>query len=349
MEQITFADICAGIGGFRLGLQSLGWRCIFTCEIDRECESTYKANFNDRFDAHDVTTIEPRTFPYCDVLCAGFPCQPFSIAGKQLGFSDERSSVFPAIMRITRSALPKVLVLENVSNLIRHDGGRTFAQMLSEVKDIGYDVHYEVLNSAFFGVPQSRPRVFIIAFRRDLAARRFKIISKVTNVTPFRPYIAHGDYSIPISSKWEEYIDLYSGSKSVDQMSFNVPKTRTKLERINPGAILSDCIFQMRSSGIRALSLDSPLPTLAVSHSGGGAMIPVYSKERRHLSVLEMKRVMGFPDEFRFAGARTFAVKQLANAVCPPVVTSLGRQVQEVLSGNGAHTFDPQYSLPLAI
>ena len=111
-------------------------------------------------------------------------------------------------------------------------------------------------------------------------------------------------------------------------MSFDVPRTRKTLERVATNCDLSDCVFQVRSSGVRALSIDSPLPTLTVLNSGGGAHIPILSKERRHLSVNEMKRVMGFPDNYDFSAvSRTDAAKQLANAVCPPVIESVFRDI----------------------
>ena len=115
-------------------------------------------------------------------------------------------------------------------------------------------------------------------------------------------------------------------------MSFTLPKTRKSLERISASCDLSDCVFQIRSSGIRAYSLDEPFPTFAVSNSGGGAMIPVLSKERRHLNLTEMRRIMGFPEWFSFdAVSRTDAIKQLANAVCPPVISSICNDIQKTL------------------
>lgn len=155
---------------------------------------------------------------------------------------------------------------------------------------------------------------------------------KRTEKTAFRPFVIHGDRSIPITKRWDEYIDYYLGIKTIDEMSFDVPRTRKSLERVAANCDLSDCVFQVRSSGVRALSIDNPLPTLTVLNSGGGAHIPILSKERRHLSVNEMKRVMGFPDNYDFtAVSRTDAAKQLANAVCPPVIESVFRDIVEAI------------------
>ena len=114
-------------------------------------------------------------------------------------------------------------------------------------------------------------------------------------------------------------------------LPFELPKTRRRLERADKEVDLNNCIYQLRSSGVRAISVNRPLPTLAVSISGGGAMIPIYSKEKRHLSVLEMQRIMGFPDEFIFPVSRTSSIKGLANAVCPPVIYAIGKEITSAL------------------
>jgi DNA (cytosine-5)-methyltransferase 1 len=331
MKQITFADFCAGIGGFRLGFERLGWKCVYSCEIEAKCESTYYLNFNSSFDARDINKINFNKLPDYDVLCAGFPCQPFSIAGKRLGVQDERSSVIQTLINIIKTSRPKLFLLENVPNFGYQNNKALFKNTLLELNNLGYDIHCKVLDSAYFGVPQHRPRLFILGVQQIFNTAFFQFTEFRTKKTPFRNFIVHGDYSIPISAKWEQYIDLYTGKKSKRDLSFDIPKTRLILERVNPDADLQDCILQMRTSGIRANSVDRPLPTFAVSHSGGGAMIPVYTKERRHLNLTEIKRIMGFPDEFKFQVARTDAIKQLANAVCPPVIESIGKDIETLI------------------
>lgn len=330
----SFAEFCAGVGGFRLGLESLGWDCAFSCEIDKNCEHTYKSNFQTGFDAYDIANIQIAQLPYFDVLCAGFPCQPFSIAGKRLGFTDNRGNVLFYLLEIIKFNLPPVIFLENVPNFASHDNGLTLRTLKEELEEVGYNVYCAILDSSLFGVPQQRRRIYIVAFHQSTSDQVFSFTEKRTASTPFRPFIEHDDFSIPISDKWNEYIDLYTGKKSLEQMSFAVPKTRTSLERVNAGANLENCVFQLRSSGIRACSIDAPLPTFAVSHSGGGAMIPVYSGERRHISVTEIKRIMGFDDSYSFPVARTHAIKQLSNAVCPPVISSIGRDITTHLQIN---------------
>lgn len=326
-NSFTFSDLCAGIGGFRIGLESIGGKCIYSAEYDDSCEMTYSSNYGEKFHFKDVTKIDVTTFPYVDIFCAGFPCQPFSIAGNRKGFSDPRGEIFFKLSEIIESSQPKIVFLENVTNITKIEKGQVMRDILSILDKVGYNVSYDILDSSNFGVPQSRKRVYIVGIRKDLGKSFFLFTRKTKGKVSFKTIIEKGDNSIPISDKWQKYIDLYTGVIKENDLGFEVPKTRKKLEREDLRVDLSDCVLQIRSSGIRALSIEKPLPTFAVSISGGGAMIPVYTGERRHLSLIEMKRLMGFPDKFIFPVSRTNAIKQLANAVCPPVIESIGNDI----------------------
>lgn len=335
---IRYAEFCTGVGGFSLGIKQsdLDAELVYSNEIDDSCEKTFMANHHRGFDSKNIFEIDVKTLPDFDMLCAGFPCQPFSQAGKTKGFDDPRGTVFFKIMEIIKEKKPAILFLENVPNLYRHDKGKTYKVITSELECAGYVVNEEILDSTYFGVPQSRPRIYIVGLRRDVFSNvDFAFTRKITEKTALRSYLNLGDYSIPISDKWQEYIDLYTNKKSVSEISFDLPKTRKSLERIGSNCDLEDCVFQIRSSGIRAYSLDEPFPTFAVSNSGGGAMIPVLSKERRHLNLTEMKNIMGFPEWFVFPSgvSRTDAIKQLANAVCPPVIASICNDIDKVVTG----------------
>lgn len=330
---IKYAEFCTGIGGFSLGIEKskLEAELVYCNEMDDVCERTFKENFHRRFDSKDIFSIDTSTLPDFDMMCAGFPCQPFSQAGKTLGFSDPRGTVFFKLVEIIQAKKPGIIFFENVPNLMRHDKGRTFQIISQALEKEGYDVCSDILDSTFFGVPQSRPRVYIVALRKDIFGKSmFKFTKKITNKTPLRPYLKWGDYSIPISEKWQEYVDLYTNKKTVDEIPFELPKTRKCLERISKNCNLDDCVFQIRSSGIRAYSLDEPFPTFAVSNSGGGAMIPVLSRERRHFNLTEIKRIMGFPDKYIFPVSRTDSIKQLANAVCPSVIQSICNDINNI-------------------
>lgn len=323
---MRFVDFCAGIGGFRIGLEEIGFQNVYSCEIDDHCEKTYALNFKETFDAKDICSVKSSELPEYDLFCAGFPCQPFSIAGKRKGFYDDRSNVFDHIIRLIEETSPQVVLLENVKHLLYHDQRRTFKIVMNMLADSGYFVRYQVLNSKFFGVPQSRERIFIVGFKSSVVADRFTFPCNNAVEKVLDDILVQGDDEHLLSDKWLEYIDLYSGRKSLEEISFQIPKTRIALEN-TPDTELENCVLQMRSSGIRAIPTNRPFPTFAVSISGGGAMIPVYVRERRHLSLIEMQRLMGFPDQYHFNVARTHAIKQLANAVCPPLIREIGLQI----------------------
>lgn len=325
-ENLKYIELCAGIGGFRLGIElsKITAECVYRNEIDEFCEKTYFENFNESFNEKDIFDIDTKKLPDFDFLCAGFPCQPFSIAGNQGGFSDERGQIYFRISQIIKERAPKMIILENVANLINHNKGETFKYILSDLSKLDYHVKYDIIDSRYFGLPQSRPRVYIVALKKHLYREvNYEFPKSNGKSSVLRDIIKSGDNSIPISEKWNTYIDLYTNKITKDDVGFIIPKTRRTLERISKNCDVADCIFQIRSSGIRAFSLDDVYPTFAVSNSGGGAMIPVLSKERRHLSLIEMKRLMGFPDDFIFPVSRTHSIKQLANAVCPPVVAEI--------------------------
>lgn len=179
---MKFLDLFAGIGGFRLGMESAGHECIGFCEIDKFARASYKAihNTEGEIELHDITTVadeEIRNIGHVDVICGGFPCQSFSIAGARRGFEDTRGTLFFEIARFASILKPKYLFLENVKGLLNHDKGNTFKTILRALDGLGYDVEWQVLNSKNFSVPQNRERVFIIGHLRGQRTRNvFPII-----------------------------------------------------------------------------------------------------------------------------------------------------------------------------
>jgi DNA (cytosine-5)-methyltransferase 1 len=169
--KFKFIDLFAGIGGFRLAMQNLGGKCVFTSEWDREAKRTYKANFGER-PFGDITKEETKAFipDSFDLLCAGFPCQAFSIAGKRGGFEDTRGTLFFDVAEIIKRKQPKAIFLENVKGLRNHNGGKTLATILNVLRnDLGYFVpEPQIVNAKEFGVPQNRERIYIVGFRNDL-------------------------------------------------------------------------------------------------------------------------------------------------------------------------------------
>lgn len=179
---MKFLDLFAGIGGFRFGMESAGHECIGFCEIDKFARASYKAihNTEGEIELHDITTVtdeEIRAIGQVDVICGGFPCQAFSIAGARRGFEDTRGTLFFEIARFASILKPKYLFLENVKGLLNHDRGNTFKTILGALDGLGYDVEWQLLNSKNFSVPQNRERVFIIGHLREGRTRRvFPII-----------------------------------------------------------------------------------------------------------------------------------------------------------------------------
>ena len=164
LNDIRFFDLFSGIGGFRLGLERAGFRCAGFCEIDNYAAKLYKAYFNTSEEKYfkDATTIRTEELPDFDILCAGFPCQSFSIAGRRQGFDDSRGTMFFEIIRILKDKRPRYFILENVKGLLSHDCGKTFKTILELLTDLGYSVQWQLLNSKFFSVPQNRERVYIV-------------------------------------------------------------------------------------------------------------------------------------------------------------------------------------------
>lgn len=173
---MKFLDLFAGIGGFRLGMESVGHECVGFCEIDKFARASYKAihNTEGEIELHDITTVTDeliRGIGHVDIICGGFPCQAFSIAGNRRGFEDTRGTLFFEIARFASILRPKYLFLENVKGLLNHDGGATFETILGALDELGYNVEWQVLNSKDFGVPQNRERVFIIGHLRGRSIR----------------------------------------------------------------------------------------------------------------------------------------------------------------------------------
>ena len=182
-NHMKFLDLFAGIGGFRLGMESAGHECIGFCEIDKFARASYKAIHDTKgeIELHDITAVSDesiRRIGRVDIICGGFPCQAFSIAGNRRGFEDTRGSLFFEIARFASILRPKYLLLENVKGLLNHDGGATFETILGALDELGYNVEWQILNSKDFGVPQNRERVFVIGHLRGKCTRRVFPLSK---------------------------------------------------------------------------------------------------------------------------------------------------------------------------
>lgn len=189
---MRFFDFFAGIGGFRLGMEMAGHECVGHCEIDKYANRSYVAMHHPKESEvffEDVRTIKPADMPECECYCFGFPCQAFSIAGLRRGFEDTRGTLFFEVMRLAKERHPQILLAENVAGLLSHEGGWTFETIISAMGELGYFVEYQVLNSADFGVPQNRERVYIIGhFREEPRSKVFPFATDYRKTAQLQGY-----------------------------------------------------------------------------------------------------------------------------------------------------------------
>ena len=279
-KQMKFLDLFAGIGGFRLGMESAGHECVGFCEIDKYARASYKAihNTEGEIELHDITRATDesiRRFGSVDVICGGFPCQAFSIAGNRRGFEDTRGTLFFEICRFASVLRPKYLFLENVRGLLNHDGGATFETIIRTLDELGYDVEWQVLNSKNFGVPQNRERVFIIGHLRGERTR---------NVFPISGESEQSDYQPPkieIIGNTKNPNGTSKGTKSVVYGSGGVVGTLTATDYKEPKqvAIKQFGILQpnFNQCGV-VYETDGIAPTIR-AYQGGGLEPKIRVKE----------------------------------------------------------------------
>ena len=162
----TYIDLFCGIGSFHYSFSKLGWECVMACDTDKAVKETYLANYGME-PMGDITTIEPSIIPAYDILCAGFPCQPFSQCGQHKGFDDDRGTLFFHIMKFVSFHKPKVIILENVAGLLSHDSGKTFDRIQSDIRQANYSITYKIIKCSDYGIPQMRKRLIIMCVRND--------------------------------------------------------------------------------------------------------------------------------------------------------------------------------------
>ena len=305
LKEYTFIDLFCGIGGFHLALSSLGAKCVFASDINKRACDIYYKNFKMRPHG-DIKRIKNKEIPAHDILCAGFPCQPFSISGNQKGFDDKNGKLFFEIIRIARFHKPKIIFLENVSNLEVHDSGKTLETIKQKLKGIGYKTFASVLNASDFGVPQARKRMYIIAFRNNLKVKDFVFPENDGNVKCVKDILLDA-----VDSKYtihREDIVIYDNSKH--------KKTNQliRIGSIGPGR-----------QGERIYSIYGQATTLSSQGGGPGGKTGIYKvgDTVRILSPRECARAMGFPDRFKLAESDFEAYTQFGNSVVVNVIQQI--------------------------
>ena len=330
-KMLRSIDLFAGIGGIRIGFDNAfkqDIKTVFVSEWDEYAQKTYRNNFNDDFEiAGDITKISESDIPEFDICLAGFPCQAFSLAGKRMGFDDDykglcRGTLFQDVVRICEYHKPKVIFCENVKGLTIHDRGRTFKVITKAFEQIGYNVHYKVLNSKDFGVPQNRERIYIVAFREDINSDFFEFPVGMNGSTCIRDILEEA----PISPKYylsDTYVNTLIAHKERHKNKGNGFGYEIRDLDGQAGAIVCGGMGRERN-----LIIDhrehSMIP---VTHRKG----EINKDDIRKMTPREWARLQGFPDSYELKLADTHLYKQFGNSVTVPVIEAIANEIRKVL------------------
>jgi DNA (cytosine-5)-methyltransferase 1 len=316
--KFKFIDLFAGIGGFRMAFQNLGGKCVFTSEWNKFSQKTYEANYGE-LPFGDITKIKETNIPNHDILLAGFPCQPFSIAGvskkkslgREHGFKDEtQGTLFFDIIRILEHKRPKAFLLENVKNLVSHDKGNTFKVIKGTLEELNYSIHYQVMDGKHF-VPQHRERIFIVGFDKQIFE------GKEEFSFPELPLANHiveeilqknVDTKYTLSDKLWKYLQDYA---------------RKHKEKGN-------------GFGFGLVNFEGITRTISARYHKDGSeiLIPQDEKNPRRLTPRECARLQGYPEKFIIPVSDTQAYRQFGNSVVMPLVQYIGKPIVEILTSN---------------
>lgn len=321
---MRFFDCFAGIGGFRIGLERVGFKCVGSCEIDKYASKLYHAYFDTKgeFYEDDIRNIECKKLPEFEMLVGGFPCQAFSISGKQRGFDDVRGLLFFELARIAKFKKPQFLFFENVKNLLHHEKGKTFEKILLELWKLGYDVEYATLNSKDFNLPQNRERVFIVGHLRKRS--RTKILPILKSLKSFSNLQEQEATTNTIVARYGA--SCSSGTYIIENSI--VPQ--------KVGIIGND------SQGNRVYDTSLAI-TLKASSGGFGGKTGLYKvgERIRRLTPLECFRLQGFSDDMvelakKLEISDTQLYKMVGNAVSVNVIEAIAKEIKKKQGGNNA-------------
>ncbi|MFT2112355.1 DNA cytosine methyltransferase [Marinomonas sp. 2405UD68-3] len=324
-SNFTFIDLFAGIGGFRLALQNIGGNCIFSSEWDIYSKKTYKANFG-KLPFGDITLPEtksaiPKSF---DVLCAGFPCQAFSIAGKRGGFEDTRGTLFFDVAEIIKKHKPKAFLLENVKGLINHDKGKTLSTILNVLReDLDYFVpEPKIINAKDFGVPQNRERIFIVGFRKDLNINSFKYPE------PLELSSCVGDILEKKEVSVKYYLSTQYLSTLVNHKKRHEDKGNGFGYQILDHNSIANAVVCGGMGRERNLVLDHKLTNfIPVTKIKG----EVNREGIRKMTPREWARLQGFPDAYEIVVSDAQAYKQFGNSIAVPAIQATAQEILNLL------------------
>jgi len=331
MTHYKSIDLFAGIGGIRLGFETAfaeAIETVFVSEWDVHAQKTYRANFKNKFNLQgDITQIDEKTVPKFDICLAGFPCQAFSLAGKRQGFDDDykgmsRGTLFFDVARICAKHKPKVIFCENVKGLIIHDKGNTFKVIKGTLEELGYKVFHDILNSKDFGVPQNRERIYIVAFKNNIAPKKFVFPEPTDSSKRIRDIIEEKTVSVKyyLSTRYIETLRAHRARHEARGNGFGYEIRR--MDSI-AGAIVCGGMGKERN-----LIIDNRLRDFTpITHIKG----EVNREGIRKMTPREWARLQGFPDTFELPLADVHLYKQFGNTVTVPVITAIALKIKEVL------------------
>jgi len=316
MKNLKFIDLFAGIGGMRIAFEGAGAECVLTCEINEDALTTYKANFkgDENPTQHkEILTLTSDNVANHNILVAGFPCQPYSIAGLRKGLKDERGGdVFLAILKILNEKQPDAFLLENVKGMLNHDGGETFSFILKSLSDCGYVLTHKVLNSMeHANVPQNRERVFVVGFRDVAKLKKFTYPTEVKLTKTI-----HDCLETEEVAKEFYYDNRYDCFGEIEKSI----KSR-------------DTLYQWRRQYVRE-NKSNACPTLTANMGTGGHNVPLVMDDFgiRKLTPRETANFQGFPKNFKLPKlANSKLYHQFGNSVTVPLITKIAKQIVKVL------------------
>ncbi len=313
MKNVKTIDLFAGIGGVRLAFEKAGFNTVFANDFEPKCANTYDLNFSaPKLTVEDIKKINSKQLPNFDLLLGGFPCQPFSVAGKRMGMDDERGILFFEIANILKERKPLGFFLENVKNLTGHNFGKTFQIILNKLDALGYDVKYAVLNSMEYGnIPQNRERVYIVGFLKET-----ELINK---------------FIFPKSLQLKKSIKDILENEVSDIYYYNNKPLFDKLKKFN---FKKNTIYQWRRKYVRE-NKSGVCPTLTANMGTGGHNVPLVmdNKGIRKLTPRECARIQGYPDTYKLPQiADSFLYKQIGNSVSVPVVYRIAKNMMSAIS-----------------
>lgn len=294
-----FIDLFAGLGGFRLALESMGAECVYSNEWDVPVQKVYCNNFGDLPEG-DITKVDETTIPDHDILCAGFPCQAFSISGKRRGFEDSRGTLFFDVARIVKEKKPKIVFMENVKNFATHDGGKTLEVVKGTMEELGYTFNQRVLNSVDYGIPQKRERIYMVCFRNDIKANDFSFPKAMKLTTHVEDYLLE-DSSLTEHLYVNRTDTYYNGTRDDSYSNKSI-----RLGTVNKGG-QGERIYSTKGIAITFSAYGG-----GVFAKTGGYLV---NGRPRRLHPRECARLMGYPDSYIISPKANQAYQQFGNSV----------------------------------